>query len=258
MEEDDDDEYFEMLHRSATQFSPTEDDFESIPPTESNFEFGTDREYFEFVSHTNSNAESYTLPEDDMIWQNLLRSGVSLSNRGSFSTGTLQVVDLAGNPLEVLLIKQWLFSNLPRSSKAFCMLTSTLIKSCWVDNIRHPSTIVLVDETPRTGYVSATVFSALPDGSPSMSALQAAVQLLHGNVVSKGSAFDNILLEGLDGSVLSAFTFFTEQTRLKEVYRNDCSLFVCNNLSCGAISSGQACKFTIDSVELEISDLRYL
>lgn len=173
MESDDDDSYFDHLQEAADRL---DDENEVIDPQQipvAHREFSSEMEYFDHMQQENGKESSLISSENNMIWQSLLRDSVKVNSGSTSGNKAFQCIDLVHdreNP-RILLIEQWLLSQLPTSSYAIARLRSRFLVEAdslylWIDDILHPSTLVLarytLNESASRHDFDGHIFSSLP------------------------------------------------------------------------------------------------
>jgi hypothetical protein len=162
-------------------------------------EFKSDVEYFdEMQKVVESGAESSVVrPEDDPIWQTILRDMVRLGGNTDTSTAITNAgIKKSAQSLikvehdskaDLMLLEQFLFSHLPFSSKTYFLVhaqlrseeTSDKRFETWADDIMHPSIVIVID---CLGVLDVCVFSSILP--PTAQVLEAVHSLLEGKVVA--------------------------------------------------------------------------
>jgi hypothetical protein len=96
-----------------------------------------------------------------LIWQNLVRAQVTeQSSPGAATTSATTIVKVASSSC-LHLVKQFLFSHLPVSSKLFGALCHHIAKpndtstAFYTDNLLHPAFVLRLETTPSSqGFIS--------------------------------------------------------------------------------------------------------
>ena len=167
MDDDSDDEYFNRLQEHAdklpeyqTSELPSCDDDEPIT-------FRNDDEYYNHVNDHNTNLSASILPENDLIWQEMIRSNVAFSKTNdTWLKIELTTSDMNRHTTEILLVEQWLFSHLPQSCRLYNLLVNRDMhryfftsSHLYVDNVQHPSLVILIyQQISNPFFVNTSMF----------------------------------------------------------------------------------------------------
>lgn len=171
-EEEEEDDYFTRMCEAAVS-----DDVDEVTTEEGagqGMSVGNEEELDEeaYFARLAAQSSSLVLEEQSMVWQSLLRQSaggeVSLGQRN-----TKLVLVGQGATSSLLMLQQFLFSQLPKSSMMFSNVNRMLAKqadqdkewSLYCDHVNHPSLIVLIavySSGVLESDMSLSVFSSMP------------------------------------------------------------------------------------------------
>jgi hypothetical protein len=196
---DDEDNYFDKIQEHIDSQPDNDDVVQSTLETFGQYErLEGDEEYYQRMIQENSSSER-SLPENDLIWQILMRKAVASSNQASTESCNLHRI-LITQSSSILILQQWLFSHLPLSSKLYCMLRFPYdhdpeTSQIWVDDTLHPSTIMIITHIPVDAHVS--IFSIHNKQSPE---IISCAKLLR-DLLKRNICIGSYELEALDSSI---------------------------------------------------------
>lgn len=182
--DDDDDSYFNHLQEAANRLddegNENEDNSQTKQSSKNQKEFKNDNEYYDQIQQECGQESNIISSGNNMVWQSLLRNVTKVdidSAKYNNNRQAFQCIDLVydkDNP-RILLVEQWLLSQLPISSYALSRIRSRYLfpvdnLTLWVDDFLHPSTLILAkfeksinkDFSGVSYAFSSHLFSALP------------------------------------------------------------------------------------------------
>ena len=164
MDDDSDDEYFNRLQEHADKL-PEYYPSELTSNIEEPITFRSDDEYYDHVNSYNTNLSTSILPENDLIWQEMIRSNVAFCKTKDTWFKTELTSETDENTSEVLLVEQWLFSNLPQSCRLYNLLINRNLHRyyftssyLYVDNVQHPSLAIIISHQHYDPFVYTSIF----------------------------------------------------------------------------------------------------
>lgn len=227
------DEYFcrlEKYGQNYTDLEENEDSIMTIKKDETNTlkENVTDEEYYErIISRSESSS---VVSENNLIWQNIARDNCNTMNQSIIGKKLLKRL-CHDDVSALLLIKEWLFSNLPLSSKMFGRVSSALVlnKSIfYVDDISNPTIIITFSDTrPLENNLAIEFFGSDNISSETIDTISHLISLeLSKNENSLNSSPPGITLSGLDSKFLDILSLALRKINYVLEWSSLCGLFI--------------------------------
>ena len=171
-EEEEEDDFFTRMCEAAIS-----DDVDEVTTEEQSMSVDNEEELDEesYFARLSAQSSSLVLEEQSLVWQSLLRQSAGgedlTSSLGQRNTKLVLVGQGATSSL--LMLQQFLFSQLPKSSMMFSNVNRMLAKqadqdkewSLYCDHVNHPSLIVLIavySSGVLESDMSLSVFSSMP------------------------------------------------------------------------------------------------